>query len=194
MAACLAIDTARYDRAIMESREPVQPVEETSALFEDVYARLKAMASRQRMRAGAPDSLSTTEVVHEVYLKMVGGAGAQFQSSLQFFAYAARAMRHVLIDLARRRMTLKEGGDLVRVGFADPAIEAVAVRPALALELDAALRALESDSPRSAQVVELHYFAGLPLERVAELIGTSARTVDRDWQYARTFLSAFVQG
>jgi RNA polymerase sigma factor (TIGR02999 family) len=177
----------------MDTPSSPTPVEETSALFEDVYARLKAMAGRQRSRAGTPASLSTTEVVHEVFLKMAGGAGPRFDSSLQFFAYAARAMRHVLIDLARRRMTVKDGGDLIRIGFTDPAVDAVAVRPELALELDAALRALEADTPRAAQVVELHYFAGLSLERVAELLGVSARTVDRDWQYARSFLAVHVK-
>jgi len=98
-------------------------------------------------------------------------------------------MRHLLVDLARRRQSLKEGGDLARIGFTDPAVGAVSIEPALALELDTALNALVADAPRAAQVVELHYFAGLPLPRVAEITGLSPRTVDRDWQYARAFLS-----
>ena len=172
-----------------EGSQAVAAVEETDALFESVYARLKAMASRQRIRAGGPSSLCTTEVVHEVFLRMGGEGGPTFGNSLQFFAYAARAMRHVLVDLARKRMNLKDGGDMVRIAMSDPAVESVSIEPAQAIELDAALRALEADSPRAAQVVELHYFAGLPLDKVAELTGISARTVDRDWRYARSFLS-----
>ena len=165
------------------------PVETTNALFEDVYSRLKAMASRQRLRAGGPASLCTTEIVHEVFLKMGGEGGPSFASSLQFFAYAARAMRHVLVDLARRRANIKDGGDMKRIDMSDVAVGAVAIDAAQALELDAALRALSSDAPRAAQVVELHYFAGLPLERVAELTGVSPRTIDREWRYARSFLA-----
>ena len=160
-----------------------------SALFQDMYSRLKAMAGKQRQRGSGPASVSTTEVVHELYLRMCDERNLQFGHELEFFAYAARAMRHLLVDLARRRQSLKEGGDLARIGFTDPAVGAVSIEPALALELDTALNALAADSPRAAQVVELHYFAGLPLPRVAEITGLSSRTVDRDWQYARAFLS-----
>jgi RNA polymerase sigma factor (TIGR02999 family) len=167
-------------------------IEPTSALFTLVYARLKAMASRHRIRAGQPISVCTTEIVHELFLKMSGDQGPSFSRELEFFAYAARAMRNVLIDLARRRMSLKGGGDLIRVDITDPAVGAVSFEPAQALELDAALRALQADAPRAAQVMELHYFAGLSLERVAELTGSSPRTVDRDWRYARSFLAVRV--
>jgi RNA polymerase sigma factor (TIGR02999 family) len=164
-------------------------VDESTGLFQDVYSQLKVIASRQRYKAGAPASLCTTEIVHEVFLKMDGGEGLRFDTNLQFFAYAARAMRHVLVDLARRRMNMKDGGDLVRVPMNDLVIGAVTIDPGQALELDTALRALEHDSPRAAQVVELHYFAGLPMERVAELLDCSTRTVDRSWRYARSFLA-----
>ena len=130
-----------------------------SALFQDMYSRLKAMAGKQRQRGGGPASVSTTEVVHELYLRMCDERILQFGHELEFFAYA------------------------------DPAVGAVSIEPALALELDTALNALAADSPRAAQVVELHYFAGLPLPRVAEITGLSSRTVDRDGQYARAFLS-----
>lgn len=168
--------------------EPVTVVP-ASGLFNEMYARLKAMAGKHRARAGSPTSLSTTEVVHELYLRMCSERDLAFGHELEFFAYAARAMRHLLIDLARRRLSLKEGGDLLRVGITDPAVGVVSYEPTLALELDTALAALEADSPRAAQVVELHYFAGLSLDRVAEVTGTSPRTVDRDWRYARAFLA-----
>lgn len=175
---------------------PVPPREVSSgaeALFAGVYGRLKKLAGRQRGR-GAPVTCSTTEVVHELYLRMCADRTLSFERELEFFSYAARAMRHVLIDLARRRMSLKEGGDLRRIDLTDPMVGSVSIEPALALELDAALDALAADSPRSAQVLELHYFAGLPLDRVATLTGVSPRTADRDWQYARAFLAAQMRG
>lgn len=165
------------------------PVRETNDLFQTVYVRLKAMASRQRSKSGGPASMSTTELVHEVFLKMGGASGPTFTNALQFFAYAARAMRHVLVDLARRKLNIKDGAELLRVDLSDPATQAMAIDPASALELDAAIRALELDSPRAAQVLELHYFAGLPLQRVADIAGVSPRTVDREWRYARSFLA-----
>lgn len=178
----------------MSRSETAVKVAPASALFQDMYARLKAMAGRQRNRAGGPKSVSTTEVVHELYLRMCDERNLEFGHELEFFAYAARAMRHLLVDLARRRLSLKDGGDLFRIAFTDPAVAGVSIEPAMALELDAALSALQADAPRAAQVVELHYFAGLPFPRVAEVLGLSARTVDRDWMYARAFLSTHAGG
>lgn len=157
------------------------------ALFTEVYDRLKAMASCQRAR-GAPGTLGTTELVHELYLRMGGESGKRFADPAQFFAYAAQAMRHLMIDAARSRMQLKAGGDQLRVSMIDPMVDAVQIDPAQAVELDAALCALELDDARAARVVEFHFFAGLPLERVAELLGVARRTVARDWRYARAFL------
>ncbi|MEO8672882.1 MAG: ECF-type sigma factor [Tahibacter sp.] len=166
-----------------------EPMADQSAdtLFDIVYDRLKAMAGRQRARGGSPATLGTTELVHELYLRM--GSEKRFGDPAQFFAYAARAMRHILIDTATRKLQIKAGGDQRRVEMSDPLVGVVEIDPALALQLDAGLRALESDDARAAQVVELHYFAGLSMDQVAEILGTSRRTVDRDWQYARAFLA-----
>ena len=159
------------------------------AQFSDLYQRLKAMASRQRLRGGAPKTLCTTELVHEAYLRM-GEANFESAQLAQFFAYAARAMRHILTDAARRRVQSKRGGDQARITLSDPAVDAVHVDPQLALQLDDALLALEREDARAAQVVELHYFAGLDLKQVADTLGVARRTVDRDWRYARAFLAA----
>jgi RNA polymerase sigma factor (TIGR02999 family) len=176
---------------------PPRPTSEQPAdeLFSEVYARLKAMAARQRERNGRPGTLGTTELVHELYLRMGSGESKRFAEPEQFFAYAARAMRHILVDAARHRMQLKAGGDQRRVSMTDPIVEAVGaveLDPAQAIMLDAALQALEADDPRAARVVELHYFAGLSLEQVAGLLGVVRRTIDRDWRYARAFLLAQV--
>ncbi len=158
-------------------------------IYADLYDRLKAMASRQRLRGGAPRTLCTTELVHEAYLRM-GESNFRYEQTAQFFAYAARAMRHILTDAARRRMQPKRGGDQARLMLSDPAVDSVLVDPHLALQLDDALVALEREDVRAAQVVELHYFAGLDLQQVADTLGIARRTADRDWRYARAFLAA----
>jgi len=158
-------------------------------IYADLYDRLKAMASRQRLRGGAPRTLCTTELVHEAYLRM-GESNFRYEQTAQFFAYAARAMRHILTDAARRRIQPKRGGDQARLMLSDPAVDSVLVDPQLALQLDDALVALEREDARAAQVVELHYFAGLDLQQVADTLGIARRTADRDWRYARAFLAA----
>ena len=164
-------------------------VDASSALFTELYDRLKAMARRHR-RGRRQDTLCTTEVVHELFLRMDGSQFSRAPSEYEFFAYTARAMRHLLIDLARRKSAQKAGGDAIRVDLEDVPQGDVSVDPAQALILDEALSALQADSPRAAQVLELHFFGGLPLERVAALTQTSTRTVDRDWKYAKAFLGA----
>lgn len=159
------------------------------ALFGEVYERLKRLAHRELGRASGA-TLNTTELVHDLYLRVSRGDELAFADPAQFFAYAARAMRHILVDRARQRLSLKSGGDQKRLSLTDPALDAIALGPQQALQLDGALDALALDDARAAQVVELHYFAGLTLDRVAELLGVVRRTVDRDWRYARAFLLA----
>jgi len=161
-------------------------------MFSSVYANLKMLANRQRARSGSPRTMCTTELVHETYLR-IGKANYRQQKPAQFFAYAARAMRHILTDAARRRMQVKRGGDQVRVDLDDPAVGGSLVESGLALQLDRALAELERDDARAAQVVELHFFAGLDLQQVADILGIARRTVDRDWRYARAALAAYAE-
>lgn len=177
---------------------PAPPDAETDAAadalaaFEKVYDRLKAMASRQLGR-GAHNTLDTTALVHEAWLKFEAGRSLSFEHSAQFFAYAARAMRHVLIDRARARMRQKAGGDWMRVTFSANAGNLSALDSAeQVLALDAALNQLEQSDPRAAKVVELRYFAGLSPAQVAELLRVTRRTVDRDWRFASAFLHAAI--
>ena len=160
------------------------------AAFEADYQRLKAMAHRELAR-GQPVTVGTTELVHELYLKL--GNDLQFGAPDQFFTYAARAIRHILVDRARHRLSFKSGGDRLAVSLTDPAVDAVAVEPELALLLDRALDELAAANPRAAKVVELHYFAGLGLEKVAQLLGVVRRTVDRDWRQPRAYLLSQVE-
>ncbi len=169
------------------------PDTDSSEAFEAVYDRLKAMASRQLAR-GARGTLDTTALVHESYLRLQGTRNLSFAHTAQFFAYAARAMRHVLIDRARMHMRQKAGGDWLRVTFtanADAQPELQSAEQILAI--DEALQRLEEHDARVAQVVELRYFAGLPADQVAAVLNLSRRTVDRDWNYARAFLHAALE-
>jgi RNA polymerase sigma factor (TIGR02999 family) len=163
------------------------------AAFADVYEQLKTMAGRQRRRSGSPDTLSTTELVHETFLRM-GKADGRFENQAHYFAYAARVMRHILTDAARRRIQPTRGGDISRVALTDASAIEVHVDPQLALQLDDALIALERADPRAAKVVELRHFAGLGLQHIAEVLGVTRRTVNRDWRYARAFLALSAPG
>ncbi len=157
------------------------------ALFGECYGELRKLAHGQR--GGGHDTLDTTALVHELFLRMNGSDGdRRFGTPRHFYAYAARAMRNLLVDRARARARVKRGGDLQRVELGESAADGLRTDPALALALDAGLRHLAADDARAAEVVELHYFAGLPIERIAEVLEVSPRTVDRDWRYARAFL------
>lgn len=164
-------------------------VDSTSALFAIVYPELKRLA-RRRLHALEPQpTLCTTELVHEAYLKL--GAGTNWEHRAHFFGAASRAMRQVLVDLARRRQAAKRGRGLPALSLtgADAALD---VELDEILDLDAALTRLETLDARLAQVVELRFFGGLSEAEIAELLGLSARTVERDWLKARLFLLAKV--
>ncbi|MES2403157.1 MAG: ECF-type sigma factor [Pseudomonadota bacterium] len=162
----------------------------TDALFVEVYERLKAMASRRLAGQRRNGTLDTTELVHELYLRMGDRSALQFQEPAQFFAYAARAMRHLLINRARDRLRLRAGGQWHRVTLDDRNAQLAIDTAEQALALDAALDALEQTDARAAKVVELRYFAGLGLEQVAETLGLARRTIDRDWRFARAFIKS----
>ena len=163
------------------------PAGSADALFDAVYARLKAMAGRQLARGQTRASLDTTALVHELYLRVSTNRELEFAHPAQFFAYAARAMRHLLRDRARDRLRQRAGGGWVRMTLtgSDP----IAITSAeQALALDEALVKLAHADARAAHVVELRYFAGLSLEQVAETLNLARRTIDRDWRFARAFL------
>lgn len=157
------------------------------ALFDAVYARLKAMAGRQLAR-GERGTLDTTALVHELYLRIGTQRELAFAHPAQFFAYAARAMRHLLSDRARDHLRQRAGGDWHRVSFTGVDQQVAIDSAEQALALDTALAQLERADARAARVVELRYFAGLPLEQIAEMIEVNRRTIDRDWRFARAFL------
>lgn len=161
--------------------------------YEQVYERLRRIARRERGRVDAAATLNTTALVHETWLDLCGERDNTL-APRDFFAYAATAMRHLLVDHARRNARPKHGGGLARVDIEDSDAINLADDAGRALELDAALRHLAAEDARAAQVVELHYFAGLELERIAELLEVSKRTVNRDWRFARAWLQGHLSG
>jgi RNA polymerase sigma factor (TIGR02999 family) len=173
------------------SPAPAATEQAADALFDAVYQRLKAMAGRQLSRS-AQDTLNTTALVHELYLRIGEQRDLAFEHPQQFFAYAARAMRHLLVDRARARLRQRAGGEWSRTTLTagDSRLSIDSAEQALAL--DAALQRLQETDARAAQVLEWHHFAGLSIPQIAESIGVAASTVDRDLRFARAFLKKHV--
>lgn len=133
-------------------------------------------------------SLQTTALVHELYLRMHGGEEKVFDHPARFFAYASRAMRHLLVDRARDRLRDRAGGGWQRVTLSGIDQQIAIDSAEKALVLENGLTRLEAEDARAAQVVQLLYFAGLTLEQTAQTLGLARRTIDRDWRFARAFL------
>lgn len=156
-------------------------------LFERVYAELRRIARRQLRRAARGETLSTTVVVHEAYLRLSRDGAWSVRDRGHFFALAARAMRHVLIDHARHRSRIKRGGGAVALELEEARLPAPERAEEL-LALDAALDRLEAADTELARLVEWRFFAGLSVEEIAELLEVSDRTVKRRFRAARAFL------
>ncbi|MDH3227531.1 MAG: sigma-70 family RNA polymerase sigma factor [Thermoleophilia bacterium] len=161
--------------------------EAANRLFRLVYRELHALAHRQLARRVPGDSLVTTALVHEAYLKLVDRRRASFNDRGHFFAVAARAMRQILVDQARKRSSQKRGGGLHRIDLDEQKVP-LAERAAEVVALDEALTRLEVIEPRLGRVVELRYFGGLSVEETAEALDLSPPTVKRDWRKARLLL------
>lgn len=159
----------------------------TQVTFEQVYAELRGIAHKH---IGAADTLNATALVHELYLRMAHRADMHFTDKRAFYFYAARAMRNLLIDRARTRLREKRGGVRQLLELDESAAAQVWIRIEETLELDNLLTLLQAEDQRAAEVVELHHFAGLTLEQTAEVLGVVRRTVDRDLEFARSFLKA----
>lgn len=166
----------------------------SDALFAALYAELHAIAERQLHRGGGELTLGTTTLLHEAYLNIAGREGLEFASRGQFLAYAARAMRGLMLDYARRRRTKKRGGEFhITSPGVEPAAPDGAGSAGSMERLGAALDQLAEVDPALAQLVDLHFFCGFTFGEVAELRGVSERTVHRDWRKARLILHHTIQ-
>jgi RNA polymerase sigma factor (TIGR02999 family) len=156
-------------------------------LFPLVYGELRKIAHRH-VASRHKGTLATTELVHEAYLKLVDQSRAQWRDRAHFFALASAAMRHVLVDRARARATRKRGGEQRRVTLDDDMLSVDNDAESL-LVIDDALTRLAEFEPRLARVVECRFYGGLSEEEIAEALGVTVRTVQRDWSKARMLLS-----
>lgn len=156
-------------------------------LFDAVYADLHRLAQRH-LRASGPDAQHATSLVHEVYLRLARGGALALNDRTHFFAVASRAMRQIVIDHVRGRMTEKRGGGVDPLPLDSAMVALAAGCDEELLMLDAALQRLGDVDPRLAQFVELRFYGGLQMDELAEATGLSERTLKRDWQKARAFL------
>ena len=155
-----------------------------------VYKELRQLAAQRLAREAPGQSLQSSDLVHEAYLRLVGeGAQPQWDSHAHFFAAAAEAMRRILVEEARRKKRVKHGGGRLRVEL--KAVGFLAKEPSEDLEaLDEALTKLAAEDPDKAELVKLRFFAGLTMPEIAQVLKISLATAERHWTYARTWLFA----
>jgi RNA polymerase sigma factor (TIGR02999 family) len=159
-----------------------------------VYDELRQLAAARMAEEKPGQTLQATALVHEAYLRLVGGnASSQWNGRGHFFGAAAEAMRRILVESARRKNRFKRGGDRQRVDLEDHDVPAEPPAAEI-LAIDEALTRLTEEDPATAQVVQLHFFAGLPIEEVAEVLGISRATAYRQWSYARAWLRCAIGG
>ena len=157
-------------------------------LFTYLYNELKTIASQQ-LRGERKVELEATGLVHEAFVRLFGAEPASWENRRHFFGAAARAMRRIVVDVARSRSAQKRGGDRLRVTLNDGALPGVPSKdPSELLDLHEALNALEKEDESLSRLVELRFFAGQTMESIAEILGTSVSSVERKWRLARAFL------
>lgn len=162
--------------------------EALNRLWDSIYDDLRRIAHRELYRWRPGQTLQTTALVNEAYLRLVDQTGADWNDRLHFFAVAARAMRHILIDYARQRSRQKRGGGQPLLPL-DEAVVAAEQRAETFLVLDRALTRLAVLNERLAQLVECRFFGGMTEAEIALLFGVSERTVRRDWRKAKAWLA-----
>jgi len=186
--------TSNGDGVNDASRDRPQRKHSLDDVFSATYEELRRLASAVK-RSDFNASLTPTTLVNEAWLRLQGSPGLAFESALHFKRIAARAMRQILIEAARRRHTQKRGGDgsAIFVTLDDSIAEATAASDKELLAVDAALDELAHMSPRQAQVVESRFFGGLEMPEIADLLGVSEATVLRDWRAAKAWLACQIR-
>ncbi len=159
------------------------------AVVAQLYTDLQRLARRHVRQAGHMTLLDTTALVHEAWMRLAGGVGKDFPDRRHFLAYAAPAMRSVVIDLVRARQAERRGGGQQHLTLDTLLAEQLPHGDDTLLRVHEALDELAQLEPRLAQVVEMRYFAGLREQEIAEALGVTERAVQRDWQKPRLFLS-----
>ena len=174
---------------MLETLDEPQAAEKLLPLVYDELRRLAA----HRMAAQSPDhTLQATALVHEAYLRLLGNGEHTWQNRRHFFAAAAEAMRHILVDRARRKAAVRHGGGLARLNLDDVFVASDASDDTVML-VNSALEKLALHDATAAELVKLRFFAGLTLAQAGELLGFSERTAKRTWAYARAWLYQEIQ-
>jgi RNA polymerase sigma-70 factor, ECF subfamily len=171
----LLVDWSKGDPVALEQVMPL------------VYDELRKMARRYMRQQPAGHTFQTTDLIHEAYLKLANQADRDWQNRSHFFAVAAKAMRHILVDYARSKQSQKRGGWQEKVTLSDECAGS-GNRAGEIVALDDALNTLARLDERKSRIVELKYFAGVTNDEIAEVLQVSAETVKRDWRFARTWL------
>ena len=159
----------------------------TDELLPLVYNELRLLAAQKLSRESPGQTLQATALVHEAYIRLVGGAPQSWENRAHFFGAAAEAMRRILIENARRKQRLKRGGRNDRLALEEAMVTAETPGIDL-LALDEALARLEDKDPEKAHLVKLRYFAGLTTSQAADVLQISVATANRHWSYARSWL------
>ena len=157
-----------------------------------VYDQLRTMAHQQRLRWQGEETLNTTALVHEAYMRLAGGAQLDLESRKHFLRVAAQAMRYILLDHAKAKKAQKRGGHQQRVDF-DEALVITEKEADELIAIDEALTRLQQVNVRQSDVIECRFFAGLTIEETATVLGHSSATIKRDWQRARAWLLREIQ-
>lgn len=178
-------DKSEVTQLLVKAREGKQ--EAYDKLFPLVYEELKRIARIQLNREYGNHTLSKTELVHEVYLKLVDQTRIDWEDRTHFYAIAARSMRQILVDHARKKNAQKRGGDQTHITLEEDEIN-IHEHAGQIVALDELLDQLSELDERMANIVELRFFGGMSIEETAGLLDVSTSTVDRDWQKARGWL------
>jgi len=157
-----------------------------------VYQQLRKMAAHKMAGQAAGHTLQATELVHEAWMRLAGNRDLEFAGRTHFFAVAGEAMRHILIDSARRKQAARHGDGKARLDFDSLEIAAL-VREDELLEVHEVLDRLAAESAQKAELVKLRYFVGMTFEEAARVLGISVATAKRHWAYARAWLYEEIQ-
>lgn len=173
---------------------PARPSDaKADALFEAVYIELRSLARRYLRDERSDHTLQPTALVHEAYLRLIGGEPIDWQNRAQFFSIAAQVMRHILVDHARRHSAEKRGRGAARVSL-DDALGAASEQNIDLLALDEALTKLAALDEEQSKVVELRYFGGLTIPEISDVLGVAEITVSRRWRTAKLWLHDALNG
>jgi len=175
---------AQVERGEGEAAEQLLPL---------VYDELRKLAAHKMSIQPPGQTLQATALVHEAYLRLVGNGEKRWESRRHFFSAAAEAMRHILIDRARRRLRVRHGAQVERVELDKVQIAAPA-QDEVVIQLNEALEELQHLSPEQAEIVKLRFFAGFTEPEIAEILNLSERSVQRQWSYAKAWLFEKIGG